>query len=58
MQMYMLTTISDRFAQQTMSQSVVSNLLGGVLIGSYAATTMAGNFSQIIGIVFAFWAAS
>ena len=53
-QMYMLTTISDRFAQQTMSQSVVSNLLGGVLIGSYAATTTANNFSQIIGLVFAF----
>lgn len=53
-QMYMLTTISDRFAQQTMSQSVVNNLLGGVLIGSYAATTTANNFSQVIGLVFAF----
>lgn len=54
-QMYMLTSISDRLAQQTMSQSVVSTILGGVLIGSYEATTIAGNFSQIIGLVFAFF---
>ena len=34
--------------------SVVSNLVAGVLIGSYAATQMVGNFTQIVGIFFAF----
>ena len=53
-QMYLLTGVSDKLAQTVSGQGVISNLLGGVLIGSYAATTMAGNFSQIIGIVFAF----
>ena len=54
LQMYILTGVSDKLAQQTMSQSVVNNLLAGVLIGSYAASTMVGNFSQIVGIAFAF----
>ena len=54
-QMYMLTAISDRLAQQTMSQSVVMTLMNGVLIGSFEATTMVGNFSQIIGVTFAFF---
>lgn len=53
-QMYMLTGITDKLAQQVMSQSVVTTLLGGVLIGSYAAGQVAGNFSQIIGVSFAF----
>ena len=53
-QMYMLTGITDKLAQQTMSQGVVSTLMGGVLIGSYVATTITGNFSQLIGVVFAF----
>ena len=54
LQMYILTGVSDKLAQQTMSQSVVSNLVAGVLIGSYAATQMVGNFTQIVGIFFAF----
>lgn len=53
-QMYMITGISDRLAQMTGTQSIVTTLLNGVLIGSYAATTMVGNFTQIVGIVFAF----
>lgn len=52
-QMYMLTAVSDRLAQQTMTQSVVMTLMNGVLIGSFAATTMVSNFSQIIGVTFA-----
>lgn len=54
LQMYILTGVSDKLAQQTMSQSVVNNMMAGVLIGSYAASTMVGNFSQIVGIFFAF----
>ena len=53
-QMYMLTGISDKLAQQTMSQQVATTMLGGVLIGSYAATTWVGNISQIVGLFFAF----
>lgn len=53
-QMYMLTGITDKLAQQTMSQGVVSTLMSGVLIGSYAAATMSGNVTQIVGVVFAF----
>lgn len=53
-QMYMLTTISDRLASNISSQSMINTMLAGVLIGSYAASTMVGNFSQIVGIVFAF----
>ncbi len=54
LQLYMITGIPDKLAQQTAGQSVITTLVNGVLIGSYAATTMVGNFSQIVGIVFAF----
>lgn len=53
-QMYMLTGISDKLAQQTGAQSVITTMLNGILIGSYAAATMIGNFTMIIGIIFAF----
>lgn len=53
-QMYMLAGISDKLAQQVMGTGVVSTLLAGVLIQSYAANTMVGNISQIVGIGFAF----
>ena len=53
-QMFMVAGISDKLAQQTMSQGVVSTLMSGVLVGSYATMTIAGNFSQIIGVAFAF----
>ena len=54
MQMHIITGVSDKLAQQTMSQGVVSTLMSGVLIGSYAAATMSGNVTQIVGVVFAF----
>ncbi len=53
-QMYMLTGVANKLAQQTGTQTIILTLLNGVLIGSYAATTMAGNFTQIVGIAFAF----
>lgn len=53
-QMYMVAGISDKLAQQTMSASIVTTLLNGVLIGSYIATTMVGNVSKIVGLIFAF----
>lgn len=53
-QMYMLTGISDKLAQQVGSQSIITTMASGILIGSYAAATMIGNFTMIVGIVFAF----
>ncbi len=53
-QMYMLTGVANKLAQQTGTQSIIITLLNGVLIGSYAATTMVGNFTQIVGIALAF----
>jgi Na+/melibiose symporter-like transporter len=53
-QLYMLTAVSDKLAQQTMSQAVVNTMMAGILIGSYVASTMVGNFTTIIGLVFAF----
>lgn len=54
-QMYILTCASDKFAQQVASQSVITTLLNGILIGSYQAATMIGNFTMIVGIAFAFF---
>lgn len=53
-QMYIVTGVSDKFAQQVGSQSVITTLLSGILIGSYTVTAMVGNVTMIIGIVFAF----
>ncbi len=53
-QMYMLTCISDKFAQQIGSQSVITVLLSGVLIGSYQAAQMIGNVTMVVGLVCAF----
>lgn len=55
-QLYMLTAVSDKLAQQTTSQSVVNTMMAGILIGSYVASTMIGNFTTVIGLVFAFGA--
>lgn len=46
-QMYMLTGISDKLAQQVGSQSIITTMASGILIGSYAAATMIGNFTMI-----------
>lgn len=54
-QMYMLTCISDKFAQQIGSQSVITTLMSGVLIGSYTAAAMIGNVTMIVGLGFAFF---
>lgn len=53
-QMYMLTCISDKFAQQIGTQSVVTTLMTGVLIGSYKASQMVGNVTMFVGLAFAF----
>lgn len=53
-QLYMLTAVSDKLAQQTMSQSVVDTMMVGILIGSYVASTMVGNFTTLVGLVSAF----
>ena len=52
-QMYMLAAVSDKLAQMTGTQQTIVTLLNGVLIGSYAASTMVGNFSSIVGLMFA-----
>lgn len=49
-QMYMLAGVSDKLAQQVMGTGIVSTLLAGVLIQSYAANTMVGNISQIVAM--------
>ena len=53
-QLYMLTAVSDKLAQQTTSQSVVNTMMAGILIGSYMASTMVNNFTTITGLVCAF----
>lgn len=53
MQMHIITGVSDKLAQQTAAQSVITTLMNGVLIGSYVASTMVGNVSQIVSIAFA-----
>lgn len=53
-QMYIVTGVSDKFAQQVGSQSVITTLVNGILIGSYTATALVGNATMIIGILFAF----
>ncbi len=53
-QRYMWTCISDKFAQQIAAQSVITTMLSGVLIGSYAAATWVGNITAVVGLVCAF----
>ena len=53
-QRYIVTCATDKFAQTTATQSVIINLLSGVLIGSYAATQVANNYASVIGLIFAF----
>lgn len=50
MQMHIINGVSDKLAQQTASQSIISTLMNGVLIGSYIATQWVGNISKIVGI--------
>ncbi len=53
-QRYIVTCATDKFAQTTATQSVILNLLSGVLIGSFAATQVANNYASAIGLAFAF----
>lgn len=53
-QRYIVTCATDKFAQTTATQSVIINLLSGVLIGSFAATQVANNYASAIGLIFAF----
>lgn len=53
-QRYIVTCATDKFAQTTATQSVIMNLVSGVLIGSYSATQVANNYASAIGLVFAF----
>lgn len=52
--MYILTGVSDKFAQQVGSQSIIGTMLNGILIGSYMMSTLVGNFGMIVGLFFAF----
>lgn len=54
MRMWIIAGASDKLAQQTYGQSIVANLMSGVLIASYQVSTLMGNFTMIISIGFAF----
>lgn len=53
-QMYIVSCATDKLAQTASSQTIILTLLNGILIGSYTATTMIGNFTMVVGIIFAF----
>lgn len=53
-QMYMLTCISDKFAQQMGTQAVITTLMSGILIGSYQATQGIANITTPFGMICAF----
>ncbi len=54
LRMYILTGASDKLAQQVSSQSIIATMMGGVLIANFRASTMIGNMSSIVGMIFAF----
>ncbi len=51
---YMIAGITDKLANNTNGQAVVTTLLNGILIGSYQVANTVNNASTIIGFVFAF----
>lgn len=53
-QRYIVTVATDKFAQTTSTQSVITTMLNGILIGSYAASTMVNNLGSVIGLSCAF----
>lgn len=55
MRAYLVTGITDKIANNALSQSTITTLLNGVLIGSYTATTMIGNAGMIIGMIAGFF---
>lgn len=54
LQMYIITGASDKLAQTTAGQSIVTVMLNGILIANYQAATLMGNATAIVGIAFAF----
>lgn len=54
LQCYMVTGITDKIATNANSQTIITTLLNGILIGSYQTANTINNFSNLIGFVFAF----
>lgn len=52
--MWVITGATDKLAQSTGGQSIVSVMMSGILIGSYQATTLMSNFTMVVSIGFAF----
>lgn len=55
MRAYLVTGITDKIANNALSQSTITTLVNGVLIGSYTATTLIGNAGMIIGMISGFF---
>lgn len=51
---YMIAGITDKLANNTNGQAVVTTLLNGILIGSYQVANTVNNASTFIGFIFAF----
>ncbi|PWM59529.1 MAG: MFS transporter [Subdoligranulum variabile] len=56
-QMYVIAAVSDKLAQQVNSQTIVSTLLFGILIGNIQFGTLLSTFSMLPSIVFAIFGA-
>lgn len=57
MRCYLVAGISDKIASGTANQTIITNLMNAVLIGSYTATSVINSVSSIAGLIFAFFAA-
>ena len=56
-QMYVVAAVSDKLAQQVISQTIVTTMLFGILIGNIQFGTMLSMFSMLPSIVFAIFGA-
>jgi len=54
LQCYIASAASDKIAQQTASQSIVSTMLSGIIIGNMSIATQLGTIGILPSIVFAF----
>lgn len=52
-QLYIISSVSDKLAQQTVSQTIVSTMMFGILIGDIQLGTMISMISMLPGIIFA-----
>lgn len=52
--MWVITGASDKIAQSTGGQMIVTTMLAGILIGNYQASTIISSFTMIVSIGFAF----